>query len=77
MSSKFGNSVQTSGNISKLNNVSATGASSFAELSDAYLDSNNYIVVNGIKYCKYTDYLELRNRIEAIEAFIQAHFENQ
>ena len=77
MSSKFGNSVQTSGSISKLNNVSGTGASSFTELSDAYLDSNNYIVVNNTKYTKYTDYLELRNRIEAIEAFIQAHFENE
>ena len=77
MSSRFGNTVQTSGSISKLNNVSGAGASSFAELSDSYLDSNNYIVVNSIKYCKYTDYLELRNRIELIEAFIQAHFENE
>jgi hypothetical protein len=75
--SKFGNSVQISGSISKLNNISGTGASSFAELSDSYLDSNNYIVVNNVKYTKYTDYLELRNRIELIEAFIQAHFENQ
>ena len=74
MSSKFGNTVQTSGSISKLNNVSGTGASSFAELSDAYLDSNNYAVINNTKYVKYTDYLELRNRIEAIEAFIQSTF---
>jgi len=74
MSSKFGNSVQTSGSISKLNNVSGTGASSFTELSDAYLDSNNYAVINNVKYVKYTDYLELRNRIEAIEAFIQSTF---
>ena len=74
MSSKFGNTVQTSGSISKLNNVSGTGASSFAELSDCFLDSNNYIVVNNVKYTKYTDYLELRNRIEAIEAFITQHF---
>ena len=77
MASRFGNSVQISGNISKLNNVSGTGASSFAELSDAYLDSNNYAVIGNVKYVKYTDYLELRNRIEAIEAFIQAHFGNQ
>ena len=74
MSSKFGNSVQTSGSISKLNNVSGTGASSFTELSDAYLDSNNYAVINNTKYVKYTDYLELRNRIEAIEAFISQTF---
>jgi hypothetical protein len=74
MSSKFGNSVQISGSISKLNNVSGTGASSFAELSDSYLDSNNYAIINNIKYVKYTDYLELRNRIEAIEKFIQEHF---
>jgi len=74
MSSKFGNTVQTSGSISKLNNVSGTGASSFTELSDAYLDSNNYAVINNVKYVKYTDYLELRNRIEAIEAFIQSTF---
>jgi len=74
MSSKFGNTVQTSGSISKLNNVSGTGASSFTELSDAYLDSNNYAVINNTKYVKYTDYLELRNRIEAIEAFIQSTF---
>lgn len=72
--SRFGNTVQTSGSISKLNNVSGTGASSFAELSDAYLDSNNYIVVNNTKYVKYTDYLELRNRIESIEAFITQTF---
>lgn len=74
MSSKFGNTVQTSGSISKLNSVSGTGASSFAELSDSYLDSNNYIVVNNVKYTKFTDYLELRNRIEAIEAFITQTF---
>jgi len=74
MSSKFGNSVQTSGSISKLNNVSGTGASSFAELSDAYLDSNNYAVINNVKYVKYTDYLQLRNRIEAIETFITQTF---
>ena len=74
MSSKFGNTVQTSGSISKLNNISGTGASSFTELSDAYLDSNNYAIINNIKYVKYTDYLELRNRIEAIENFIQEHF---
>jgi hypothetical protein len=74
MSSKFGNTVQTSGSISKLNNVSGTGASSFTELSDAYLDSNNYAVIGNVKYVKYTDYLELRNRIEAIEAFIQSTF---
>ena len=74
MSSKFGNTVQTSGSISKLNNVSGTGASSFTELSDSYLDSNNYIVVNNVKYTKYTDYLELRNRIESIEAFITQTF---
>jgi hypothetical protein len=71
---KFGNTVQTSGSISKLNNVSGTGASSFTELSDAYLDSNNYAVIGNVKYVKYTDYLELRNRIEAIEAFIQSTF---
>jgi hypothetical protein len=75
MSSKFGNTVQTSGSISKLNNISGTGASSFTELlSDSYLDSNNYAIINNIKYVKYTDYLELRNRIEAIENFIQEHF---
>jgi len=74
MSSKFGNTVQTSGSISKLNNVSGTGASSFTELSDSYLDSNNYIVVNNVKYTKYIDYLELRNRILAIEAFITQTF---
>jgi len=74
MSSKFGNSVQTSGSISKLNNVSGTGASSFTELSDAFLDSNNYAVINNTKYVKYTDYLELRNRIEAIETFITQTF---
>jgi len=74
MASRFGNTVQTSGSISKLNNVSGTGASSFAELSDAYLDSNNYAVINNVKYVKYTDYLELRNRIEAIEAFITQTF---
>ncbi len=74
MASRFGNSVQTSGSISKLNNVSGTGASSFAELSDAYLDSNNYAIIGNIKYVKYTDYLELRNRIEAIEAFITQTF---
>lgn len=74
MSSRFGNTVQTSGSISKLNNVSGTGASSFAELSDSYLDSNNYIVVNNVKYTKYIDYLELRNRVEAIEAFITQTF---
>jgi hypothetical protein len=54
--------------------VSGTGASSFTELSDAYLDSNNYAVIGNVKYVKYTDYLELRNRIEAIEAFIQSTF---
>jgi len=74
MSSRFGNTVQTSGSISKLNNVSGTGASSFAELSDSYLDSNNYIVVNSVKYVKYTDYLQLRNRIDAIEQFITQTF---
>jgi hypothetical protein len=74
MSSRFGNTVQTSGSISKLNNVSGTGASSFAELSDSYLDSNNYIVVNNVKYTKYKDYLDLRNRIEAIEQFITQTF---
>ena len=74
MSSKFGNTVQTSGSISKLNNVSGTGASSFAELSDSYLDSNNYAVINNVKYVKYTDYLQLRNRIESIEAFITQTF---
>ena len=74
MSSKFGNSVQTSGSISKLNNVSGTGASSFTELSDAYLDSNNYAVINNTKYVKYTDYLQLLNRIKAIESFITQTF---
>jgi hypothetical protein len=74
MSSRFGNTVQTSGSISKLNNVSGTGASSFAELSDSYLDSNNYIVVNNVKYTKYTDYLQLLNRIKAIESFITQTF---
>jgi len=74
MASRFGNTVQTSGSISKLNNVSGTGASSFAELSDAYLDSNNYIVVNNVKYTKYTDYLQLLNRIKAIESFITQTF---
>ena len=74
MSSKFGNTVQTSGSISKLNNVSGTGASSFTELSDAYLDSNNYIVVNNVKYTKYTDYLQLKNKVEAIESFITQTF---
>ncbi len=74
MSSKFGNTVQTSGSISKLNNVSGTGASSFAELSDSYLDSNNYAVINNVKYVKYTDYLQLLNRIKAIESFITQTF---
>jgi hypothetical protein len=74
MASRFGNTVQTSGSISKLNNVSGTGASSFAELSDSYLDSNNYIVVNNVKYTKYTDYLQLLNRIKAIESFITQTF---
>jgi hypothetical protein len=74
MSSKFGNTVQTSGSISKLNNVSGTGASSFTELSDAYLDSNNYIVVNNVKYTKYTDYLQLKNKVDAIEQFITQTF---
>jgi len=74
MASRFGNTVQTSGSISKLNNVSGTGASSFAELSDAYLDSNNYAVINNVKYTKYTDYLQLLNRIKAIESFITQTF---
>jgi len=74
MSSRFGNTVQTSGSISKLNNVSGTGASSFTELSDAYLDSNNYAVINNTKYVKYTDYLQLLNRIKAIESFITQTF---
>ena len=74
MASRFGNTVQTSGSISKLNNVSGTGASSFTELSDAYLDSNNYAVINNTKYVKYTDYLQLLNRIKAIESFITQTF---
>lgn len=73
--SKFGSSNTQSGNISKLiGTTSSAGANSFADLNDCYIDSTNCIVVNSVKYTKYTDYIALRNRIEYLEAIIENHF---
>jgi hypothetical protein len=73
--SKFGSSNTQSGNISKLiGTTSSSGANSFADLNDCFYDSTNCIVVNSVKYTKYTDYIALRNRIEYLEQVIQAHF---
>ena len=73
--SKFGNTSSQSGNISKLiGTSSSSGANSFSDLNDCFYDSNNTIVVNSVKYTKYTDYIALRNRIEHLELIIEAHF---
>ena len=75
MTSRFG-STTLGGNISKFSDNSGSGASNFSDLGDCLFDSNNYIIVNGVKYTKYTDYLELRGRIEQLEKFIFLHFNN-
>ena len=73
--SKFGSSNTQSGNISKLiGTTSSAGANSFADLNDCYIDSTNCIVVNSVKYTKYTDYIALRNRVQYLEQVIEAHF---
>lgn len=73
--SKFGNTSTQSGNISKLiGTSSSSGANSFADLNDCYIDSTNSIVINSVKYTKYVDYIALRNRIEYLEQVIANHF---
>lgn len=73
--SRFGNTTNVSGNISKLTGTqSGGGANSFQDLGDCFFDSNNTIVVNSVKYTKYVDYIALRNRLEYLEAVILAHF---
>ena len=73
--SRFGNTTNLSGTISKLTGTqSGGGANLFEDLGNCYFDSNNTIVVNSVKYTKYTDYIALRNRIEYLEAVILAHF---
>ena len=73
--SRFGNTTNLSGTISKLTGTqSGGGANSFQDLGDCFFDSNGTIVVNNVKYTKYTDYIALRNRIEYLEAIIENHF---
>ena len=73
--SKFGNTANLSGTISKLTGTSSSsGANSFSDLNDCFFDSTNCIVVNSVKYTKYVDYIALRNRVEYLEAVILAHF---
>ena len=75
MSSRFGG-ISSGNGISKFSDNSSGGASNFSDLGDCSINSNNYIIINNVKYTKYTDYLELRKRIEDIEKFIFLHFEN-
>ena len=73
--SKFGNTSSQSGNISKLTGTSSSsGANSFSDLNDCFFDSTNTVVINTIKYTKYTDYIALRNRVQYLEQVIEAHF---
>ena len=73
--SRFGNTTNVSGNISKLTGTqSGGGANSFQDLGDCYIDSTNSIVVNSVKYVKYVDFISLRNRVQYLEQVIQAHF---
>jgi hypothetical protein len=75
MTSRFG-STTLGGSISKFSDNTTSGPSNFSDLGDCSFDSNNYIIINGTKYTKYIDYLELRSRIEEIEKFIFLHFNN-
>lgn len=73
--SRFGNTSTQSGNISKLIGTSSnSGANNFADLNDCFFDSTNTIIINSVKYTKYTDYIDLRNRIQYLEAIIENHF---
>ena len=73
--SRFGNTTNLSGTISKLTGTqSGGGANLFADLGDCYFDSNNTVIINGVKYLKYVDYIALRNRVEYLEQVIEAHF---
>ena len=73
--SKFGNTANLSGTISKLTGTSSSsGANSFSDLNDCFFDSNNTVIINSVKYTKYTDYIALRNRVQYLEQVIEAHF---
>ena len=73
--SKFGNTANLSGTISKLTGTSSSsGANSFSDLNDCFYDSNNTVVINSVKYTKYVDYIALRNRVQYLEQVIEAHF---